>query len=142
MLHKLFEFGLPQEEMINIYILYIRSVLESSAVVWHSSLTQADQMAIERVQKVALHIILDEDYEGYAQALEVTQLPTLDDRRTTLCKKFAKKCVRNKKTSHMFPINQSLPDTRYSEKFFVQHTRTDRLKDSAIPYMQRLLNSM
>ena len=142
MLHKLFEFGLPQEEMINIYILYIRSVLESSAVVWHSSLTQADQMAIERVQKVALRIILDEDYEGYAQALEVTQLPTLDDRRTTLCKKFAKKCVRNKKTSHMFPINQSLPDTRHSEKFFVQPARTDRLRDSAIPYMQRLLNSM
>ena len=83
-----------------------------------------------------------EDYEDYAQALEVTQLPTLDDRRTTLCKKFANNCVRNKKTSHMFPINQSPPNTRCPEKFFVQHARTDRLKDSAIPYMQRLLNSM
>ena len=37
LLHNLFDFGLPITEMINIYILYIRSILESSAVVWHSS---------------------------------------------------------------------------------------------------------
>ena len=50
MLHKLFEFGLPQEEMINIYLLHIRSILESSAVGGHSSPALADEMTIERVQ--------------------------------------------------------------------------------------------
>ena len=32
MLHKLYAFHLPVQEMLNIYILYIRSILESSAV--------------------------------------------------------------------------------------------------------------
>ena len=43
LLHNLFDFGLPMTEMINIYILYIRSILESSAVVWHSSITQSEE---------------------------------------------------------------------------------------------------
>ena len=32
---------LPIEEMINIYILFIRSLVEYSCVVWHSSITEA-----------------------------------------------------------------------------------------------------
>ena len=49
LLHNLFDFGLPVSEMVNIYILYIRSILETSAVVWHSSITQAESYEIERV---------------------------------------------------------------------------------------------
>ena len=46
-LQNLFKFGLPTAELIHIYILYIRSVVENSAVVWHSSLTLADSLAID-----------------------------------------------------------------------------------------------
>ena len=41
-LHNLFKFSLPMQEMITIYILYIRFILESSAVVWHSSITKSE----------------------------------------------------------------------------------------------------
>ena len=128
-LQNLFKFGLPVVELIHIYILYIRSV--------------ADSLAIEGIQKVALKIILNDNYEDYTQALMVTGLPTLKQRRITLCKKFAVKCVKNEKTSHMFPLSQhNIANTRHHEKFFVQPARTERLKNSAIPYMQRLLNSI
>ena len=40
-LQKLYDFDLPIEEMINIYILFIRSLVEYSCVVWHSSITEA-----------------------------------------------------------------------------------------------------
>ena len=70
LLHNLFQFGLPVEEMVNIYVLYIRSILETSAVVWHSSITKKERMEIERVQKVAFRIILGNDYENYPAALE------------------------------------------------------------------------
>ena len=69
LLHRLYEFGLPTEEMVNIHTLYIRSILESSAVVWHSAITQAEETDIERVQKVALKVILKSDYESYENAL-------------------------------------------------------------------------
>ena len=64
-LHNLSSFGLPVDELVNIYVLYIRSVVEYCAVVWHSALTEANRYAIERVQKVAIKIILGEDYESY-----------------------------------------------------------------------------
>ena len=34
-LHNLVSFGLPVAELVNIYILYIRSVVENCAVVWN-----------------------------------------------------------------------------------------------------------
>jgi hypothetical protein len=40
LLRKLAGFGVPVEDMKNIYFLFIRSLLEQSATVWHSSLTQ------------------------------------------------------------------------------------------------------
>ena len=88
-LHRLFEFQLPTEEMVDIYKLYIRSILESSAVVWHSSITQEESLEIERVQKVALRVILNSEYEDYESALMSTGLDTLHQRRTMLCKNFA-----------------------------------------------------
>ena len=69
MLHKLVEFSVPVEDLINIFILYIRSVLEQSCQVWHSSLTFENMTDIERVQKNALKIILKEEYITYEHAL-------------------------------------------------------------------------
>ena len=140
LLHKLFEFDLSLPDMINIYTLYIRSILEASAVVWHSDITKSEQKDIERVQKVALRIILNEEYEDYPTALTTTGLLSLSDRRTLLCKNFAENCTKSDKMCHMFPLNPSTVETRHQEKYYVQPASTGRLKDSAIPYMQRLLN--
>ena len=58
LLHKLVEFGVPQDDLTNIYVLYIRSILEQSSQVWHSSLTLENFQDLERVQKNAHKIIL------------------------------------------------------------------------------------
>ena len=42
---------------------------------------------------------------------------------------------------NMFPVNTSDNATRSRDKFKVTFAYTDRLKNSAIPYMQRLLNA-
>ena len=124
-----------------IYTLYIRSVVETSAVVWHSSLTQGQILEIERVQKVALQIILKSDYISYENALKITSLPRLSERRTQLCKTFAIKCTKNPKTKDMFPLNKHSSKIRNPEKYQVTYANTSRLAKSAIPYMQKLLNS-
>ena len=61
MLHKLYSFNVDvdDEEMVKIYVLYIRSILEQSCQVWHFSITQEEKGDIERVQKVACRIILN-----------------------------------------------------------------------------------
>ena len=142
LLHKLFEFVVPEKDLVVIYILFIRSILEQSCVVWHSAITKEEENNLERVQKVCLRIILKENYYNYDEALRRTKLLTLVARREKLCLNFARKCVQNENTWYMFRLNQSSHNmkTRHSEKYEVQHSRTDRLAKSAIPYLQRLLN--
>ena len=48
--------------------MYIRSVVEQACVVWHSSLTKGEQLDIERIQKVAMRIILKDEYINYTHA--------------------------------------------------------------------------
>ena len=54
-LHKLSRFTMNKQNLRKIYILQIRSKLEQSAVLWHSSITQKCQNNLERVQKSALN---------------------------------------------------------------------------------------
>ena len=140
-LRNLYKFDVPVDDLLEIYVLYIRSVVEQSAVVWHSSITKGEQRDLERIQKVALKIILKETYVTYADALKLTGLETLSARRAKLCLSFAKKCTKSDKTSFMFPEKETIVKTRHHEKFVVAAAKTDRYAKSAIPYMQRLLNA-
>ena len=128
--------------MLDIYFLFIsiRSMLEYSCMVWHSSITEEEITSIERVQKTALKMILRESYTDYPSALELTGLTTLRDRHTHLSLNFAKKCVKSGKSSDLFPKNIKSVNTRAHERYFVTPARTDRLANSTIPYLQRLLN--
>ena len=108
-------------------------------------MTLSDSLDIERVQKNSLKVILQNDYVTYGQALEDVGLDSLYNRRESLCLSFAKKCTKsaNVRIREMFPLNElhSSAQTRNTEKYTVQMTHKERFKTSALPYMQRLLNS-
>ena len=91
LLRKISVFGASHDEMKNIYILYIRSLIEQKCTVWHSGLTVEKCQDLERLQKSALKIILKESYKTYEHALNILDLENLFDRREYLCLKFAKK---------------------------------------------------
>ena len=67
-LRNLSSFYVPVIEMINIYCLYIRSVAEQSCVVWFSAHTSGEENNLEIIQKVALRLILKENYRRYESA--------------------------------------------------------------------------
>ena len=142
LLRKVASFGAPIEDLKTIYILFIRSHLEQSATVWNSTLTQENKDDLERVQKSALKIIFQERYESYRKALAQLQIETLETRREELCLNFAQKCLKNEKMKKMFPLSSKDHNMkkRDHEKYQVQFALTDRLKDSPVIYMQRLLN--
>ena len=121
LLRRVASFGASLEDMKTIYFLFVRSHLEQSATVWHSSLTEDNSADLERVQKSAVKIMLgDNNYTTYEKSLLKLDIENLADRRKHLCLNFAKKCVKNEKTKHMFPQNVK--------------------KQSTIIYMQHLLN--
>ena len=141
LLQKLYTFKVSIDDLVNIYILYIRSLVEQNVAVWSSTITQEEIEDIERVQKVALRIILKESYSTYDGALSYLGLETLHTRRRGLCLRFAKRCIKNEKTASMFPPNPGYNSrVRDSEKYQVKFANNNRLRDSSIPYLQRLLN--
>ena len=141
LLRKVSSFGASVEDLKTIYTLFVRSLLEQSATVWHSSLTQENIEDLERVQRSALKVILKDNYESYQKALTFLDMKTLKERREELCLSFALKCLKHPKSNDMFPLNDKPNiETRNQEKFSVQHAYTDRLKNSGIIYMQNLLN--
>ena len=122
----------------------MRSILEQSCVVWHSSLTQENSEDLERIQKAAIRIINGKHYENYEEALEKADLESLEKRREQLSKQFAKKSMNseNIRANDMFPEKQKehQMNLRKEEEYKVDFANTNRLQKSSIPYMQRLLN--
>ena len=62
MLTKLKYVGTPTKDLVEVYILYIRSILEYCAVVWHSTLTSDQVRSLENLQKLCLKVSTRSDY--------------------------------------------------------------------------------
>ena len=152
MLTKLKYAGLCRSKLLHVYSLHIRSSMEYCSVVWHDNLTQGQCDAIEKLQKVALKIILGDDsprYEDghfdYHRALAICNLKSLFSRREKRMLDFGKKCIEHPSLKKMFPTNPTVlenPDiVRSRERFIVNFARTASYKKSAIPSIQRRLNT-
>ena len=142
LLYKAASFTKSKQDLKSIYLTYIRSALEQSAVVWHSSLSKKNRNELERVQKAAVKVILGNKYISYKDGLKTLNIQTLDDRREVLCLSFAKKCLKNEKVKSLFPLKKSEHNMkiRKTNKFKTERANTKRYEKSAVPYMRRLLN--
>ena len=141
MITKLKYVGVSRDDLIDIYVLFIRSVTEYCAVSFHSSLTVEQSAKLERIQKTCLKVILGEEYDNYQSALALCNLQTLWDRREKRCLDFSLRCLKSERNKRMFPKNPSENGrVRFSEPYTVNFARTNTYRDSAIPYCQRLLN--
>ena len=143
MLHKASKFTNNTKDLKQIYMLQIRSKLDQSAVLWHSSLTKKNRDDLERVQKSAVKCILGRNYQSYEEGLERLGLETLERRRDQMCLKFAKQCLKIDKMKKFFGKNYTEHSMmkRDSNAFKVVRAQTERYRKSAIPFMIRMLNS-
>ena len=108
--------------------------------VWHSGLPIKQSRDIEGIQKVALYIILGENFINYDVACTLFGVEPLELRRTELCLNFAKKDV--KKDNSIFCKNPDNDRARKKPDLVKQpKCRTKRFEKSSIPYLSRLLNS-
>ena len=150
--------GLKTEDLLEMYQLFIRSCAEYCSVAFHSSLTLAEAQSLERLQSTCLKVILQDSYNSYSEALKMTGLATLYNRREEKCLNFAVKCTKHPQNSRFFPLNPNIENAtkcpkdqhfvndeqchdRGKEHFCVNYARTEDYRTSSIPYCQRLLNS-
>ena len=69
---KILLFQSTSKQLIDAYVKEVRSLLELAVPVWHCSISKSQCQKIERVQKVAIRIILKENYQNYDRALEIS----------------------------------------------------------------------
>ena len=79
--------GADKATLLESYNKFVRSLMETSAPLWHSSLTSAETDTIERVQKVAF-VVLSSSSSYKTKLLSLGE-KTLKERRLELCRRFA-----------------------------------------------------
>ena len=117
-------------------------MLEQACVVWNTSLTKKNERELERVQKIAVNLIIGRKND-YSESLKELNITTLKERRNYLSVNFAKKCLKSENTKDIFPrnISKNKMSLRNREHYKVKHCRTVRMQKSAVINMTKQLNS-
>ena len=143
MFAKLKSFRASRDDLLRVWVSYLRPICEYAAPLWHSSITDADSSKIERTQKRALRIILGGDYTRYSDALLSLNIPSMHQRRVKLCLKFANNVLSSPNFRYLLPEIRN-PDRllRSAKRRKVKEIQcnTDRYFNSSIPYLARLIN--
>ena len=138
-LRRMINLNLDHDQLFDVYSKEIRSILEFGVPVWHPGLTLKCSGTIERIQKVAFKIILQEKFIDYKTACIYFNTTTLKERREKLCLTFATKNLKSK--ASFFEQREKKVNTRRDQdivKLF--RCRTNRYEKSSLPYMAKLLN--
>ena len=155
LLWKLKQFGLKKEELLTAWKVLLRPIAEYAAPLWHSGLLKSDSEKLERLQKRAVGLILGTTYVNferrykvkcktvsYEAALRYLDIPKLSERRESLTRDFAIDTFNSERHNDFFEVKSNVrPNARFKPIVHKETCRTDRFRNSAIPYMSRLLNN-
>ena len=124
---------LNEWQLFDVYTKEIRSILEMAVPVWHSSLTKLQSNEIEKVQKIAMKIILKHKYVSYDLACRKFNTITLEERREKLCYKFASKNLKSDHSYFTKPVKDV--NTKNKSSMAVKEIKCnyDRYRKSSIP---------
>ena len=138
-LRRMKTFKLDFEQICDTYIKEIRSILELAAPVWQSGLTVKQSRDIERIQKIALLIILGEDFVNYDVACTIVAIEPLHLRREQLCLRFAMKNLKQD-NSLLNKVNKTVNTRSRPDLVIEPKCNTKRFRNSSIPYLSRMVN--
>ena len=125
---------LEPNDILDTYLAIVRPVLEYACQVWHPGLTEEQRMDIEKIQERALRIAFPA--LSYEQACNEYNVPTLQSRRTDLCKKLFIDMQKDNHPLHNLlpPQRRSLHNTRHAKPYPLPRVFTDRYKDTFVPF--------
>jgi hypothetical protein len=133
LIRKVWSFGSTQNEMVHLWKVFCRKILEQSCVLWDSGLIKENRNNLERTQKTFLKLILEENYKNYENALNTCQLESLEKHRKILTLRFAQTSLADGHFRDLFPVRNKSHQmkTRNSRKFKVFHANTERYRKSS-----------
>ena len=144
-IRRMKKLGLDSFTLVDYYMKEVRVHVELAVPVWHSGLSQKLSGDIERVQRVAVSLILDNGNILYDRACVALGLKPLVVRRQELCERFAQKTASvGNRHCDLFQLEKDgSHDTRSSYDKFREHVCSkSRFFNSPLPFLTRILNQL
>lgn len=142
-LRRLKSLGCPNPELIDVLKQQVLSICEGSVAFWGPMITKNESNMLERVLKTGLHIIYQDQYLSYSNALRLANIKSLKIRRLEAISNFSKKALFSDKYKYWFSKNtETISRTRWKPKAGLKpvNCRTQRYQRSSLPLMTRLLS--
>ena len=89
--------GASRTRLVDVLQKQVLSVLQLAVPAWDCLLTAQERTDIERVLRTGLRIIWGEDYISFEQALDDSQLRTMQETRSKIVNKFVRRTVGHNK---------------------------------------------
>ena len=143
-LRRLFSMGCPQNELIEVLKQQIVSFCEVGVPFWAPMITVSESNMLERSLKTGLHIILQEKYVSFGNALKIAKMQSLKNRRAIQMTRFAKQALISEKHSTWFeqsgPSTEMLTRNRKVPILKQVQCRTQKYAHSSIPVLTKILS--
>ena len=143
-LRRLSSLGCPQNELIEVLKQQIVSVCEVGVPFWAPMITVSESNMLERCLKTGLHIILQDKYVSFGNALKISKMQSLKNRRAIQMTKFAKQALASEKHSTWFeqsgPKTEMLTRNRNVPILKQVQCRTQKYAHSSIPVLTKILS--
>ena len=133
--------GMSPGDLLFVYTTVLRPLLDFAAPTYHSLLNIGQTLSLEALQKKALRIVYNPEI-SYEEALAVSNITTLEERRRNLTRDFALSTSKNTRYKDgWFPQK---PNQNYSIRkprpYIETQYKTERMRKNPINYMRKLLN--
>ena len=127
--------------IIDFYIKEIRALAEQGVAIWNSGITKSEINDLEKIQKIALKIILGDQYESYKSACNFFKIDTLSTRRLKLSTQFAIKLYKSDKSDRFFKHVNKAVKTRTDQPLVIENfCNTMKAYNAPHNYLTRLVN--
>ena len=141
LLRRMKALKLDPEFILDYYLKEVRSLAEQGVPIWNSGLNKSQVKEIEKIQKVALKIILGQQYESYTSACLRFGLQKLSVRRLEISTKFAIKLYKSKRCEEFFSPAVRNVNTRSEGPLLLEdRCNTRRCYGAPHNYLTRLVN--
>ena len=143
LLRRMKMINLEPQIILEYYLKEIRVLAEQGVPIWNSGLTVQQLRDLERIQKVALKIILAENYGTYENACKIFDSEKMSDRRLAISTNYAVKLFKSDRSSQFFTHAYQKTNQRHGNDnrlVVEQMSRTKRCYNAPHKYLSRLVN--
>ena len=134
--------GFKGDELMNLFNVFLRPVIEYCSAVYHSMLTKGQEKELERMQRQAVKLAYGWN-ESYEDICVIKNIKTLKERREEYVDRFVAKTIQSERFRCWYPRrNEPEHEFRRFRAFEEYRSSTLRYYNSPMAFMRRRANDL